>query len=61
MAQHSAAMHIAQNELTPALLADTLGSLSRDSLLLLALKAARWRSRGLRRGADQIEQVLAQR
>ena len=59
MAQHGAALHLPQAELTPQSLADLLQSLDRDALLAMAEKAhALARPRAAARVADEIERLV---
>jgi len=60
LAQHGAAIHLPQAELTPQALADLLGSLDRAALLAMAEKArALSRPRAAARVADEIERLVA--
>ena len=62
MAGYGAALHLPQNELTAQRLAETLQSLSRESLLAMAHKArALAQPRAAARVADQIEHLVAPR
>jgi UDP-N-acetylglucosamine--N-acetylmuramyl-(pentapeptide) pyrophosphoryl-undecaprenol N-acetylglucosamine transferase len=62
MAQHGAALHLPQTELTPQHLADALQALDRTQLLAMAEKArALGRPRAAARVADEIEQLVNQR
>jgi UDP-N-acetylglucosamine--N-acetylmuramyl-(pentapeptide) pyrophosphoryl-undecaprenol N-acetylglucosamine transferase len=59
MAQHGAALHLPQSELTPERLAEVLCGLTRDSLLAMATKArALSRPRAAARVADEIERLV---
>ncbi len=59
MAQHGAALHLPQAELTPQSLADLLQSLDRAALLAMAEKAhALARPRAAARVADEIERLV---
>jgi UDP-N-acetylglucosamine--N-acetylmuramyl-(pentapeptide) pyrophosphoryl-undecaprenol N-acetylglucosamine transferase len=59
LAQHGAAMHLPQVELTPQRLADTLRDLRRDALLAIAEKARSLaRPRAAARVADEIERLV---
>ncbi len=59
MAQHGAAIHLPQAELTPERLAEQLRSLDRAELLTMATKArALARPRAAARVADEIEKLL---
>ncbi len=59
MAQHGAAIHLPQPELTPQRLADVLRSLDRGALLAMAEKAhALARPRAAARVADEIERLV---
>lgn len=59
MAQHGAALHLPQAELTPETLADTLQGLERPALLAMAEKArALGRPRAAARVADEIERLV---
>jgi UDP-N-acetylglucosamine--N-acetylmuramyl-(pentapeptide) pyrophosphoryl-undecaprenol N-acetylglucosamine transferase len=60
MAQHGAAMHLPQAELTPERLAEVLRGLDRTALLTMADKArALSRPRAAARVADEIERLVA--
>ena len=62
MAQHGAALHLPQKELTPAMLAGLLGSLDRQQLLAMAEKAKGLaRPRAAARVADEIEKLVGGR
>jgi UDP-N-acetylglucosamine--N-acetylmuramyl-(pentapeptide) pyrophosphoryl-undecaprenol N-acetylglucosamine transferase len=62
MAQHGAAMHLPQTELTPATLADALQKLDREHLVAMAERAhALGRPRAAARVADEIEQLVSKR
>jgi UDP-N-acetylglucosamine--N-acetylmuramyl-(pentapeptide) pyrophosphoryl-undecaprenol N-acetylglucosamine transferase len=62
MASHGAALHLPQAELQPQALADTLGGLTRDTLLAMAQKArALAKPHAAARVADEIEALLALR
>ena len=62
MATHGAALHLPQADLKPQALADTLGSLTRDTLLAMAQKArALAKPHAAARVADQIEALLVKR
>ena len=62
MAQHGAALHLPQIELTPERLAEQLRSLDRKTLLAMAEKAhALARPRAAARVADEIEKLVVQR
>jgi UDP-N-acetylglucosamine--N-acetylmuramyl-(pentapeptide) pyrophosphoryl-undecaprenol N-acetylglucosamine transferase len=59
MAQHGAALHLPQAELSPERLAQLLGGLTRASLLAMAQKArALSRPRAAARVADEIERLV---
>jgi UDP-N-acetylglucosamine--N-acetylmuramyl-(pentapeptide) pyrophosphoryl-undecaprenol N-acetylglucosamine transferase len=59
MAQHGAALHLPQTELSPAALAETLRSLDRTQLLAMAEKAhTLGRPRAAARVADEIESLV---
>ena len=59
LAQHGAAMHLPQTELTPQRLADTLRGLNRETLLAIAEKARSLaRPRAAARVADEIERLV---
>jgi UDP-N-acetylglucosamine--N-acetylmuramyl-(pentapeptide) pyrophosphoryl-undecaprenol N-acetylglucosamine transferase len=59
MAQHGAAIHLPQTEMTPAKLADVLRGLDREHLLAMAEKArALGRPRAAARVADEIERLV---
>jgi UDP-N-acetylglucosamine--N-acetylmuramyl-(pentapeptide) pyrophosphoryl-undecaprenol N-acetylglucosamine transferase len=59
MAQHGAAVHLPQAEMTPQKLADTLRALDRLQLLAMAEKArALGRPRAAARVADEIERLV---
>ena len=59
MAQHGAAVHLPQGELTPERLADLLRGLDRSALLAMAQKAhALARPRAAARVADEIERLV---
>lgn len=59
MAQHGAAVHLPQAELTPQKLADLLKGLNRDTLLAMATKArALGRPRAAARVADELERLV---
>lgn len=59
MAQHGAAIHLPQTELTPAKLHELLGSMDRTALLAMGEKAhALARPRAAARVADEIEGML---
>jgi UDP-N-acetylglucosamine--N-acetylmuramyl-(pentapeptide) pyrophosphoryl-undecaprenol N-acetylglucosamine transferase len=61
MAQHGAAIHLSQAELTPARLAEVLQGLERDRLVEMASKArALARPRAAARVADEIERLVRQ-
>ncbi len=60
MAQQGAAVHLPQSELTPARLAETLRSLDRAALLVMASQARRLaRPHAAARVADEIEKLVA--
>jgi UDP-N-acetylglucosamine--N-acetylmuramyl-(pentapeptide) pyrophosphoryl-undecaprenol N-acetylglucosamine transferase len=60
MAQHGAAMHLPQTELSPQRLADELRQLDRNTLLAIAEKARSLnRPRAAARVADEIERLVA--
>jgi UDP-N-acetylglucosamine--N-acetylmuramyl-(pentapeptide) pyrophosphoryl-undecaprenol N-acetylglucosamine transferase len=62
MAQHGAALHLPQAELTPEKLADVLRGLDRASLMAMADKArALSRPRAAARVADEIESLVNKR
>jgi UDP-N-acetylglucosamine--N-acetylmuramyl-(pentapeptide) pyrophosphoryl-undecaprenol N-acetylglucosamine transferase len=62
MAQHGAALHLPQTEMTPEKLAEVLGGLDRPSLLGMADKAkALGRPRAAARVADEIESLVNKR
>jgi UDP-N-acetylglucosamine--N-acetylmuramyl-(pentapeptide) pyrophosphoryl-undecaprenol N-acetylglucosamine transferase len=62
MAQHGAAVHLPQAEMTPQKLADTLRALDRPQLLAMAEKArALGRPRAAARVADEIESLVNKR
>jgi UDP-N-acetylglucosamine--N-acetylmuramyl-(pentapeptide) pyrophosphoryl-undecaprenol N-acetylglucosamine transferase len=62
MAQHGAAIHLPQSELTPERLAGLLQSLDRSHLLAMAEKAhALARPRAAARVADEIEALVRPR
>lgn len=57
---HGAGVHLPQTELSPRKLADVLGSLTRESLLAMAMKArALAKPRAAARVADEIEGLVA--
>jgi UDP-N-acetylglucosamine--N-acetylmuramyl-(pentapeptide) pyrophosphoryl-undecaprenol N-acetylglucosamine transferase len=59
MAQHQAALHLPQDELTPTRLAETLKNLNRDELLAMAERARHLgRPRAAARVADEIERLV---
>jgi UDP-N-acetylglucosamine--N-acetylmuramyl-(pentapeptide) pyrophosphoryl-undecaprenol N-acetylglucosamine transferase len=59
MAQHGAALHLPQAELTPARLAELLQGLDRDQLLAMATRGrALARPRAAARVADEIERLV---
>ncbi len=59
MAQHGAAIHLPQEELSPQKLAELLRSLSRESLQAMAEKARHLgRPRAAARVADEIEGLV---
>jgi UDP-N-acetylglucosamine--N-acetylmuramyl-(pentapeptide) pyrophosphoryl-undecaprenol N-acetylglucosamine transferase len=59
MAQHGAALHLPQEQLTPEHLAEVLQGLDRDALLAMADKAkALGRPRAAARVADEIESLV---
>lgn len=59
MAQHGAALHLPQADLTPQRLADTLAGLDRPQLLAMAEKARSLaRPRAAARVADEIEKLV---
>jgi len=59
MAQHQAALHLPQDELTPTRLAETLKNLKRDELLAMAERARHLgRPRAAARVADEIERLV---
>jgi UDP-N-acetylglucosamine--N-acetylmuramyl-(pentapeptide) pyrophosphoryl-undecaprenol N-acetylglucosamine transferase len=59
MAQHGAAVHLPQAEMTPEKLADVLRGLDRGALLAMAAKAkALGRPRAAARVADEIERMV---
>ncbi len=59
MAQHHAALHLPQQELTPARLAELMKNLTRDELLAMAERArALGRPRAAARVADEIERLV---
>jgi UDP-N-acetylglucosamine--N-acetylmuramyl-(pentapeptide) pyrophosphoryl-undecaprenol N-acetylglucosamine transferase len=59
MAQHGAAIHLPQSELTPRRLADLLAGLTRDALLAMATRArALARPHAAARVADEIERLV---
>ncbi|MEJ6000945.1 undecaprenyldiphospho-muramoylpentapeptide beta-N-acetylglucosaminyltransferase [Paucibacter soli] len=59
MAQHEAAMHLPQQDLTPARLHELLNGLSRESLLAMAQRArALARPRAASRVADELESLV---
>jgi UDP-N-acetylglucosamine--N-acetylmuramyl-(pentapeptide) pyrophosphoryl-undecaprenol N-acetylglucosamine transferase len=59
MAQHGAAVHLPQTEMTPAKLADVLRGLDREHLQAMAEKArALGRPRAAARVADEIERLV---
>lgn len=59
MAQHGAAVHLPQAELSPAKLAEVLGGLDREHLLAMATKAHTLaRPRAAARVADEIEKLV---
>ena len=59
LAQHGAALHLPQGELTPQRLADTLRSLNRETLLAIAEKARSLaRPRAAARVADELERLV---
>jgi UDP-N-acetylglucosamine--N-acetylmuramyl-(pentapeptide) pyrophosphoryl-undecaprenol N-acetylglucosamine transferase len=61
MAQHGAAIHLPQTELTPERLAETLRGLTRESLLPMAEKARSLaRPRAAARVADELERLVTQ-
>lgn len=60
LAAHGAGMHLPQAELTPQRLAELLKSLTRDSLLAMAMRARSLaRPKAAARVADQIEGLVA--
>jgi UDP-N-acetylglucosamine--N-acetylmuramyl-(pentapeptide) pyrophosphoryl-undecaprenol N-acetylglucosamine transferase len=60
MAQHGAALHLPQAEMTPERLAELLQHLDRDALLAMAEKArSLGRPRAAARVADEIERLVA--
>lgn len=60
LASHGAGVHLPQTELSPRKLADVLGSLTRESLLAMAMKArALAKPRAAARVADEIEGLVA--
>ena len=62
MAQHGAALHLAQTEMTPQSLAHLIGTLDRSSLLAMAERAhALGRPRAAARVADAIESLVRPR
>jgi UDP-N-acetylglucosamine--N-acetylmuramyl-(pentapeptide) pyrophosphoryl-undecaprenol N-acetylglucosamine transferase len=59
MAQHGAALHLPQDELTPERLAELLRGLDRDTLVAMARKARSLaRPRAAARVADEIEKLV---
>jgi UDP-N-acetylglucosamine--N-acetylmuramyl-(pentapeptide) pyrophosphoryl-undecaprenol N-acetylglucosamine transferase len=62
MAQHGAAVHLPQSEMTPESLAEALRALNRATLLAMAEKAhALARPRAAARVADEIENMVGGR
>ncbi|TDP63451.1 undecaprenyldiphospho-muramoylpentapeptide beta-N-acetylglucosaminyltransferase [Roseateles toxinivorans] len=62
MAQHGAAIHLPQNELSPQRLFELLSKLDRSALTAMGLKAhALARPRAAARVADEIEKMIEQR
>jgi UDP-N-acetylglucosamine--N-acetylmuramyl-(pentapeptide) pyrophosphoryl-undecaprenol N-acetylglucosamine transferase len=62
MAQHGAAIHLPQEQMTPDKLAEVLRGLSREALLAMAEKAkALGRPRAAARVADEIESLVNKR
>jgi len=60
MAQHEAAIHLPQQDLTPARLHELLSGLNREGLLLMAQRArALARPRAASRVADELEKLVS--